>query len=263
MITLAKTLGIDPGPQGQTDLQRGRRTGGPRAHRWACAMPSRLAHRAPALSQGATADHPDSKGADQGGAGWLSSRNSMPMAATRCATLRSPSHLDDTVNGWFFGVNGPVEYLRWLGRPMEKSRQARASLEIRQGQLRRFGASGGTRSAAGVCQSADGAGDDSQPGRRQSSRRSKPLRLAKERLAAGAGTQLDVLNAQVQLTTARSTEFQARANYNTALAEFDRVTATDTVFSETFEDPLTHRGRNKAPAALPADQGNRKSKKTK
>jgi outer membrane protein TolC len=64
------------------------------------------------------------------------------------------------------------------------------------------------------------------------------VRLATERLAAGAGTQLDVLNAQVQLTTARSTELQARANYNTALAEFDRVTATATSYSETFNDPL-------------------------
>ena len=76
------------------------------------------------------------------------------------------------------------------------------------------------------------------------------LRLAKERLAAGAGVQLDVLNAQVQLTTAESTELQARANYNTALAEFDRVTATDTVYSETFDDPLTHRGNKRPPTPL-------------
>jgi outer membrane protein TolC len=69
------------------------------------------------------------------------------------------------------------------------------------------------------------------------------LRLAKERLAAGAGTQLDVLNAQVQLTTARSTELQARANYNTALAEFDRVTATATSYAETFNDPLLYHHR--------------------
>ncbi|HSI13006.1 MAG TPA: TolC family protein, partial [Chthoniobacter sp.] len=64
------------------------------------------------------------------------------------------------------------------------------------------------------------------------------VRLATERLAAGAGTQLDVLNAQVQLTTARSTELQSRANYNTALAEFDRVTATATSYAETFTDPM-------------------------
>jgi recombination DNA repair RAD52 pathway protein len=77
------------------------------------------------------------------------------------------------------------------------------------------------------------------------------LRLATERLAAGAGTQLDVLNAQVQLTTARSTELQARANYNTALAEFDRVTATATSYAETFDDPLlNHQKRPKDPVLV-------------
>ena len=64
------------------------------------------------------------------------------------------------------------------------------------------------------------------------------MRLAQERLNAGAGTQLDVLNAQVQLTGARTTELQARANYNIAKAQFDLATATDTVWAEGFKDPL-------------------------
>ena len=50
------------------------------------------------------------------------------------------------------------------------------------------------------------------------------LRLAKARLDAGAGTQLDVLNAQVQLLTAQSTRLQALFGYDSALAEFDRAT---------------------------------------
>ena len=74
------------------------------------------------------------------------------------------------------------------------------------------------------------------------------VRLASERLAAGAGTQLDVLNAQVQLTTARSTELQARADYNIAIADFDRVTATATKYAETFADPLVQRHAPKMPA---------------
>jgi outer membrane protein TolC len=65
------------------------------------------------------------------------------------------------------------------------------------------------------------------------------LRLATERLDAGAGTQLDVLDARVALTRARITELQARADYQIALAEFDRVTATDTVYEESFQDPLS------------------------
>src|SRR5437773_10491056 len=60
------------------------------------------------------------------------------------------------------------------------------------------------------------------------------LRLAKARLDAGAGTQLDVLNAQVQLLTAQSTRLQALFGYNSALAEFDRVTGAQSVYTETF-----------------------------
>ena len=60
------------------------------------------------------------------------------------------------------------------------------------------------------------------------------VRLAKARLDAGAGTQLDVLNAQVQLTTAQSTRLQALFGYNTSLAEFERVTGTQSVYTEIF-----------------------------
>jgi outer membrane protein TolC len=58
------------------------------------------------------------------------------------------------------------------------------------------------------------------------------LRLARERLAAGAGTQLDVLDAQVELTKARTTQQQALYDYNTAAAEFDRATGTQTIYQE-------------------------------
>ncbi|MEP6709947.1 MAG: TolC family protein [Verrucomicrobiota bacterium] len=60
------------------------------------------------------------------------------------------------------------------------------------------------------------------------------LRLAKARLDAGAGTQLEVLNAQVQLITAESTRLQALFGYNSSLAEFDRVTGTESVYTESF-----------------------------
>src|SRR5207237_2419999 len=62
------------------------------------------------------------------------------------------------------------------------------------------------------------------------------VRLAKARLDAGAGTQLDVLNAQVQLTTAQSTRLEALVGYNSSLAEFDRVTGRQSSYSEEFED---------------------------
>jgi outer membrane protein len=60
------------------------------------------------------------------------------------------------------------------------------------------------------------------------------LRLAKARLDAGAGVQLDVLNATVQLLTAQSTRLQALFGYNSSLAEFDRATGAQSTYTEIF-----------------------------
>jgi outer membrane protein len=60
------------------------------------------------------------------------------------------------------------------------------------------------------------------------------LRLAKARLDAGAGVQLDVLNATVQLLTAQSTRLQALFGYNSSLAEFDRSTGAQSTYTEMF-----------------------------
>jgi len=62
------------------------------------------------------------------------------------------------------------------------------------------------------------------------------LRLAKARLDAGAGVQLDVLNAQTQLLTAQSTRLQALFGYNSSLAEFDRATGAQSTYHEMFAD---------------------------
>src|SRR5207249_7784860 len=67
------------------------------------------------------------------------------------------------------------------------------------------------------------------------------LRLAQARLDAGAGTQLEVLDARVQLTTARSTQLQALFTYNSAVADFDRVTATEVHYSLCLDEPRTRR----------------------
>src|SRR5881227_1521381 len=71
------------------------------------------------------------------------------------------------------------------------------------------------------------------------------LRLAKARLDAGAGTQLDVLNAQVQLLTAQSTRLQALFGYNSALAEFDRVTGAQSTYTESFANLTPRATRSK------------------
>ncbi len=64
------------------------------------------------------------------------------------------------------------------------------------------------------------------------------LRLARERLDAGAGTQLDVLNAQTQLLAAQTNVLQARYDYIAAMAQYDFALSLDTQYIETFEDPL-------------------------
>jgi outer membrane protein TolC len=71
------------------------------------------------------------------------------------------------------------------------------------------------------------------------------LRLSKARLDAGAGTQLDVLNAQVQLLTAQSTRLQALFGYNSSLAEFDRATGAQSTYHEMFADLTPRAAKSK------------------
>src|SRR6266699_1036016 len=66
------------------------------------------------------------------------------------------------------------------------------------------------------------------------------VRLAKARLDAGSGVQLDVLNAQVQLLTAQSTRLQALFGYNSSLAEFARATGAQSTYHEMFADLTPH-----------------------
>lgn len=148
--------------------------------------------------------------------------------------------LDDTVEGWFFGFTGQWNIFDGL-ETYGRVKSARANLEtskvnyddsVHQVELEVQQAHAQVQTARETIRSQQKTVEQAL----------EAVRLATERLAAGAGTQLDVLNAQVQLTTARSTELQARASYNTALAEFDRVTATDTIYAETFDDPVV-RGR--------------------
>ena len=64
------------------------------------------------------------------------------------------------------------------------------------------------------------------------------LRLSRERLDAGAGVQLDVINAQVQLLQAQTSVLQALYNYISATAEYDRALSLNTKYEEFFDDPM-------------------------
>lgn len=144
--------------------------------------------------------------------------------------------ISDVVNGWFFGFTGSWNIFDGF-ETLGLVKQARARVE--QAKINYIDA------VHQVDQEVQTAYLALQQARQTIASQQKNIegaaeavRLAQERLNAGAGTQLDVLNAQVQLTQARSTELTARADYNNALADFDRATATNTVYHEDFKDPL-------------------------
>jgi outer membrane protein TolC len=246
VITLSRTLGLDPGPEGKPTFNA---VGNLMVHERNIALPRAIElgiERRPFLKVQRLAILIQKEQIKVALAGYKPQFNA--NAGYEVANSELSSNLDNTVNGWFFGVTGQwnlFDGLKTYGRVKE----ARASLEasgityedsVHQVELEVQQAYANLQTARETIRSGQKTVEEAR----------EALRLAEERLAAGAGVQLDVLNAQVQLTTARSTELQARENYNTALAEFDRVTATDTVYGETFDDPLTHHGGRKARNAL-------------
>jgi outer membrane protein TolC len=144
--------------------------------------------------------------------------------------------ISETANGWFFGVSGSWAIFDGFAT-YGRVKQARAKLEqsklnyddsVHEVDLE-------VQTSFANLEEARQTIASQQENVKEAL---EAVRLAQERLNAGAGTQLDVLNSQVQLTAARTTEIQARANYNIALAQFDLATATDTVYAESFKDPL-------------------------
>jgi outer membrane protein len=162
------------------------------------------------------------------------------------------SNLRDTVQGWFLGVQGSWNIFDGLST-YGKVKEARALLEqakvtyddaVRQVELEVSTAVSNLRQADQTVQSAKVAVQFNV----------EALRLANERSAAGTGTQLDVLNAHTQLTTARSNLVQAEFSYISAVSDFQRSTATETKYNDMFDDPLTR------PRTLTADEAKKASR---
>jgi outer membrane protein TolC len=156
---------------------------------------------------------------------------------------RLSKDLTDVVNGWYFGVQGTWAIFDGLAT-YGRVKQARARLEqakinyddyLQQVDLQV------QQAWANLLQ----ARETIVSGQKTVEQATEAVRLSRERLAAGAGTQLDVLNATVQLTQAHTTELQARNTYNAALAEFDRATAISSKYNETFNDPMNAKNRIK------------------
>jgi len=64
------------------------------------------------------------------------------------------------------------------------------------------------------------------------------LRLSRERLNAGAGVQLDVINAQVQLLQAQTSVLNAFYSYIQAMSQYDQALSLNTHYEEFFDDPM-------------------------
>lgn len=241
---LAKTLGLDPGPQGTTTFNA---VGDLTVHERPLGLKSAIQlgiERRPFLKVQRLSILIQKEQIKVALAGYKPQLNANGGYEVRNSALSND--LDDTVEGWFFGFTGQWNIFDGL-ETYGKVKSARASLEsakinyddsVHQVELEVQQAFANLQTARETIRSQQKTVEQAL----------EAVRLATERLAAGAGTQLDVLNAQVQLTTARSTELQSRADYNTALAEFDRVTATDTVYAQTFDDPVV---RGRVPKAVP------------
>src|SRR5438132_1886155 len=160
--------------------------------------------------------------------------------ATAGTDFRS-SPLTDNIraarSGYIFGAMGTWAIWDW-GATYGQVKQARAILEeskatldddVRQAELEVQQAYSNLLQGKELIQSQE----------KNVEQASEALRLAQARLDAGAGTQLEVLDARVQLTTARSTQPQALCTYNSAVADFDRVTATEVQYTLCLDEPHT------------------------
>jgi len=149
----------------------------------------------------------------------------------------SSMNLGSSLNDWFFGATGT--WAIWDGLATAgKVQQAKAQLQqasinydnsVRQIIL-------DVQQAISNLQQAKETIDSQEASVVQGM---EALRLAQERLDAGAGTQLDVLNAQVSLLQSQTFVLQARYNYIAALAQYDQALSLDTQYQDSFADPLT------------------------
>lgn len=141
---------------------------------------------------------------------------------------------NDTSKGWVFGLTG--NWAIWdSGATYGRVKQQRALLSqsrityddnVRQVELEVQQAHSNLQQNVELIQATEKTVEQAE----------EAVRLAKARLDAGAGTQLDVLDAQVQLTTAQSTRLQALFGYNATVAEFDRVIGIQSVYTESFDN---------------------------
>ncbi len=147
------------------------------------------------------------------------------------------NNLTDMVNGWFFGVRG--SWAIWDGL-LTYGNVKTAKARMEQGKINY---DNGVREV--ILQVQEAISKLLEARQTVDSQEAsvvqgvEALRLAQERLDAGAGTQLDVLNQQTSLLQSQTFLLQAYYSYIQGMAEYDRALSLDTRFQDIFDDPLT------------------------
>jgi outer membrane protein TolC len=166
--------------------------------------------------------------------GWLPTINA--NGGYQIQSYKYDQSLSETIEGWFFGATGSWAIFDGLAT-YGAVKQAKATM-----QSAKITYDNAVRGVVTEVQTAisnlQQAKETIESQRATVEQAAEALRLSRERLDAGAGVQLDVINAQVQLLQAQTSVLSALFQYISATAEYDRALSLHTQYEELFDDPL-------------------------
>jgi outer membrane protein TolC len=166
--------------------------------------------------------------------GWLPTINA--NGGYQIQSYKYDKTLSETIEGWFFGATGSWAIFDGLAT-YGAVKQAKATM-----QSAKITYDNAVRGVVTEVQTAisnlQQAKETIESQRATVEQAAEALRLSRERLDAGAGVQLDVINAQVQLLQAQTSVLSALFQYISATAEYDRALSLHTQYEELFDDPL-------------------------
>jgi hypothetical protein len=166
-------------------------------------------------------------------AGWMPTINATGGREIQGYNGRS---IDETLQGWFVGLNGNWNIFDGLAT-YGNVKAAKATMMnykvvydngVRQVILQVQQAISNIKQASETIDSQKATVEQAV----------EALRLSRERLDAGAGVQLDVINAQVQLLQAQTSVLNAYYSYIQGLAQYDQALSLNTQYEEFFKDPM-------------------------
>jgi outer membrane protein TolC len=174
-------------------------------------------------------------------AGWLPTLNA--NGGYKMQSYNYDQSLSTVVEGWFFGVTGNWAIFDGLAT-YGNVKSAKATMMnykvaydngVRQVILQVQQAISNLKQASETIDSQKATVEQAV----------EALRLSRERLDAGAGVQLDVINAQVQLLQAQTSVLNAYYSYIQGLAQYDQALSLNTQYEEFFNDPMNKWEKNR------------------